>query len=55
LRLSGVGGRAPSAADVGGSSIDALIGIGGRFSRAVSNNEMADAVRRRAAERFLKG
>lgn len=53
LRLSGAGGRPPSA-DAGGSSIDALIGIGGRFSRAVSNDEMTDAVRRRAAERFLR-
>lgn len=54
LRLSGVGGGARSAADASGSPIDALIGIGGRFSRAVSNDEMTDAVRRRAAERFLR-
>ncbi len=36
-----------------GRTIDDLIGIGGRFERAVSAQEMDEAVRRRAAERFL--
>ncbi|CAO3423839.1 hypothetical protein [Azospirillum doebereinerae] len=34
-------------------SIDALIGIGGTFHRAVSSEEMDDAVHKRAAARFL--
>ncbi|MGY0709467.1 ribbon-helix-helix domain-containing protein [Azospirillum argentinense] len=36
-------------------TIDDLIGMGGTFHRSVSVEEMNEAVRRRTAQRFLKG
>ncbi|HEY0836595.1 MAG TPA: AbrB/MazE/SpoVT family DNA-binding domain-containing protein [Azospirillum sp.] len=35
-------------------TLDDLIGIGGTFHRPVSQEEMDEAIRRRAAERFLR-